>query len=148
MIRPDTFVRFVLTVLGLGVGMTAGFFIGPAFESGDGFEELGAAVYGALAGAPVGAVAGNFLGTTVSRRRRSSPQAPGWGRAFLEGLGLVFGIGGGWALAAMTDAGQSVSGLMNIVAIAFGVLGFAAGAAVANRVVADRNGGAGGNGER
>ena len=138
MISGATFVRFLLTVLGLGVGMTAGFFIGPAFESGDGFEELGAAVYGALAAAPIGAVAGNLLATRISRGR-STAVVPGVGRAFLEGLGLVVGLGGGWALSSMTDAGQSVSGLMNIVAIAFGVLGFAAGAALANRLPAHRN---------
>ena len=147
MVRATTVVRFVLAVLGLGAGMTAGYFIGPAFASGDGFEELGAAVYGALVGAPLGAVAGNLLGTSILRRRRSSAEAPGVGRAVLEGLGLVFGLGGGWALASMSNAGQNVSGLMSIVAIALGVLGFAAGAALANRAPAHGKSVGGGSGE-
>lgn len=139
MMRATTVVRFVSTVLGLGVGMTAGYFIGPAFASGDGLEALGAAVYGALLGAPLGAVAGNLLGARISRGR-STAEAPGMARASLEGLGLVLGLGGGWALSSMSNAGQNVSGLMNIVAIALGVLGFAAGAALANRLPAHGNG--------
>lgn len=139
MISSSTMVRFLLTAIGLGTGMTAGFFIGPAFSSGDGFEELGAAVYGALAGAPFGAVAGNLVGARISRGGESSAEGPGVGRAFLEGLGLVLGLVGGWVLSSMTGYGQSISGLMNIVALGTGVAGFAAGATLADRIPGQAN---------
>ena len=139
MIGAATATRFVLTGLGLGAGMTAGYFIGPAFSSGDGLEQLGAAVIGALVGAPVGAVGGNFLAAQIPRHRRSGTGGGLAGRAVLEGLGLVLGLFGGYALVSMSTEGASVHVLRALVAIVGAVLGFAAGASLADRIPAQAN---------
>lgn len=147
MIRGATATRFVLTALGLGVGMVAGYFLGPAFSAGDGLDALGAAVIGALVGAPIGAVGGNFLDATMPRHRGSGIVRGRAGRAVLEGFGLVLGLFGGYALVSMSAEGQDVHVLRAVVAIVGAVLGFAAGAYLADRIPAQRNGDGKGNGE-
>ena len=139
MIRAATATRFVLTALGLGAGMTAGYFLGPAFSSGDGLEQLGAAVIGALVGAPVGAVGGNFLAAQIQRHRRSGTVGGMAGRPILEGLGLMLGLFGGYALVSTSTDGQ-VPLLTAVVAIVGAVLGFAAGASLADRIPAQTDG--------
>jgi uncharacterized protein YacL len=144
MINAATVVRFVLTALGLVVGAIGGFLIGGFSAPTDGLEALVPAFIGALVGSLLGAMAGNLLGANIARHR-------GWatgtrteiGRAVLEGLGMVLGLVGGWILSSMTAYGQNVPGLMNIVALASGVLGFAAGASLANRIPAESNRGQG-----
>ena len=139
MIGAATVVRFVLTALGLGAGMTAGFFIAPAFSGGDGLEQLGAAVIGALAGSPIGAVAGNLVGAAISGRRRPRTGESGVPRAVLEGLGFVLGLFGGYALLSVVSKGQDIHAVRAVVAIAGAILGFAAGAWLSNRLPGARS---------
>ena len=135
MIGKDTVVRFVLTALGLVVGATGCFFIGLFSSPTDGLEALGPALIGGLVGALVGAIGGNLLGARIAQHREWATGAPaGAGRALLEGVGMVLGLVGGWVLSSMTLYGQSVSGLMNIVALGTGVAGFATGRLLANQL--------------
>ena len=141
MIGAGTVVRFLLTALGLVVGATGGFFIGAFSSPTDGLEALGPALVGGLVGSLVGAMGGNLLGARIARHRGwATHTRMGGGRAVLESFGMVLGLVGGWILSSMTAYGQSVSGLMNIIALATGVLGFAAGASLANRIPAQASG--------